>query len=329
MTPVYSIIIPIYNEEATLPILLRRLDGLLDQLDSLGEVLLIDDGSQDAGSIVCEAKARSDQRYRYLRLSRNFGHQIAITAGLDAARGDAVVVMDADLQDPPEVVHDMIAQWKTGYEIVYAERLSRAGESRFKRATADLFYRLLDRLSPVAIPRNVGDFRLVDRKVVDSFRAMPERDRFVRGMFAWLGFKQTFVQYHRLARVAGQTKYSFTKMARLAVNGLVSFSDAPLRLALWMGFSVSALALLYGCWVIAMWAAHADFVPGWASTIVVTAFLCGVNMMMTGVMGLYVGRIYDEVKGRPLYVVARSVGLDADAGATAGQNPRKLALARS
>jgi len=188
---------------------------------------------------------------------------------------------------------------------------------------------LLDRLSPVAIPRNVGDFRLVDRKVVESFRAMPERDRFVRGMFAWLGFKQTIVQYHRSARIAGQTKYPIAKMARLAINGLVSFSDAPLRLALWIGFSVSALALLYGCWVIAMWAAHADFVPGWASTIVVTAFLCGVNMMMTGVMGLYVGRIYNEVKGRPLYVVDRNVGIDADAGASSDDNPRKLTLARS
>ncbi len=328
MTPVYSIVIPVYNEEAAIPILLRRLDGLLDQLDAPGEAILVDDGSQDAGSIVCEAKARSDHRYRYLRLSRNFGHQIAITAGLDAARGDAVVVMDADLQDPPEVVHEMIAQWKAGYEIVYAERLSRAGEGRFKRATADIFYRLLDRLSPVAIPRNVGDFRLVDRKVVDSFRAMPERDRFVRGMFAWLGFKQTTVQYHRSARIAGQTKYPIAKMARLAVNGLVSFSDAPLRLALWIGFSVSAVALLYGCWVIAMWTAHADFVPGWASTIVVTAFLCGVNMMMTGVMGLYVGRIYDEVKGRPLYIVDRAVRIEPNAAAAADNNPRKIALAR-
>jgi len=327
MSPVYSIVVPIYNEETALPILLRRLDALLDQLDAPGEAILVDDGSRDTGSIVCEAKARADSRYRYLRLSRNFGHQIAITAGMDAALGDAVVVMDADLQDPPEIVHEMIAKWKAGYQVVYAERLSRAGESRFKRVTANLFYRLLDRLSPVAIPRNVGDFRLVDRKVVDSFRTMPERDRFVRGMFAWLGFSQATVQFHRQPRIAGQTKYPLVKMARLAVNGLVSFSDAPLRLALWMGMGVSTIAMLYGAWVIAMWATNADLVPGWSSIVVVVAFLGGVNMMMTGIMGLYIGRIHAEVKGRPLYVVDKMVSLDAEAAASA-ESSRKMTLVR-
>ena len=327
MGPVYSIVVPIYNEETALPILLRRLDALLDQLDAPGEAILVDDGSRDTGSIVCEAKARADSRYRYLRLSRNFGHQIAITAGMDAALGDAVVVMDADLQDPPEIVHEMIAKWKAGYQVVYAERLSRAGESRFKRVTANLFYRLLDRLSPVAIPRNVGDFRLVDRKVVDSFRTMPERDRFVRGMFAWLGFSQATVQFHRQPRIAGQTKYPLVKMARLAVNGLVSFSDAPLRLALWMGMGVSTIAMLYGAWVIAMWATNADLVPGWSSIVVVVAFLGGVNMMMTGIMGLYIGRIHAEVKGRPLYVVDKMVSLDAEAAASA-ESSRKMTLVR-
>ena len=189
MNPRYSLVVPIYNEEAVLPILLRRLDALLDRLDGPAEAIFVDDGSSDASAIVCEAKARADKRYRYIRLSRNFGHQIAITTGMDRARGDAVIVMDADLQDPPEVVIEMIAKWKEGFEIVYAERLSREGEGRFKLWTADLFYRLMARLSAVEIPRNVGDFRLVDRKVVDCFRAMPERDRFVRGMFAWLGFQ--------------------------------------------------------------------------------------------------------------------------------------------
>jgi dolichol-phosphate mannosyltransferase len=182
----------------------------------------------------------------------------------------------------------------------------------------------------VAIPRNVGDFRLVDRKVIESFKAMPERDRMVRGMFAWLGFKQTVVQFHRPARAAGETKYPIVKMLRLAIDGLVSFSDAPLRLALWGGMGVSALAMIYGSWVIAMWATHADLVPGWSSTIVVTAFLCGANMMMTGVMGLYVGRIHDEVKGRPLYVIDRAVGFEADAEAVApSRAAREIALARS
>jgi glycosyltransferase involved in cell wall biosynthesis len=317
MTPVYSIVIPIYNEERVLPILLRRLDALLDQLDAPAEAILVDDGSRDAGSIFCAAKARADQRYRYIRLSRNFGHQVAITAGMDRSGGDAVIVMDADLQDPPEVVLDMVAEWKRGFEIVYAERLSRAGESRFKRVAANLFYKLLGRLSPIEIPRNVGDFRLVDRKVVDSFRAMPERDRFVRGMFAWLGFKQTIVTFHRPPRAAGETKYPLAKQLRLAVDGLVSFSDTPLRVALWAGAAVSVMAAFYGCWVIAMWATHAELAPGWSSIIVVSAFLGGANMMMTGIMGLYVGRIYKEVKGRPLYVVDKTIGFDAQTEAAA------------
>jgi glycosyltransferase involved in cell wall biosynthesis len=314
MNPVYSLVVPIYNEEAVLPILLRRLDALLDKLDGPAEALFVDDGSSDASSIVCEAKARADKRYRYIRLSRNFGHGIAITTGMDRARGDAVIVMDADLQDPPEIVLDMAAKWREGFEVVYAERLSREGESRFKLWSADLFYRLMARLSAVDIPRNVGDFRLVDRKVVDCFLAMPERDRFVRGMFAWLGFKQTSVQFHRPARAAGDTKYPLYKMMRLAVTGVVSFSDAPLRLALWAGMGVSVLAMIYGCWVIAMWVAHADLARGWSSSIIVTAFLCGANMMMTGIMGIYVGRIYAEVKGRPLYVIDRVVGFEAEAG---------------
>jgi dolichol-phosphate mannosyltransferase len=295
MNPVYSLVVPIYNEEAALPVLLHRLDALLDKLDAPAEAIFVDDGSRDASAIVCEAKARADRRYRYIRLSRNFGHQIAITTGMDRARGEAVIVMDAD---------------REGYDVVYAERLSRAGESRFKRLSADLFYRAIARLSAVEIPRNVGDFRLVDRKALDCFRAMPERDRFVRGMFAWLGFRQTAVQFHRAPRVAGETKYPLFKMIRLAASGVISFSDAPLRLALWAGMAVSALAMLYGCWVIAMWASQADVVRGWSSTIVITAFLCGANMLMTGIMGLYVGRIYAEVKGRPLYVIDRTVGFE-------------------
>jgi glycosyltransferase involved in cell wall biosynthesis len=313
MNPVYSLVVPVYNEQAVLPMLLRRLDGLLDQLDAPAEVVFVDDGSKDASAIVCEARARDDARYRYIRLSRNFGHQIAITTGMDRARGEAVIVMDADLQDPPEVVLEMIEKWKEGYDVVYAERMTRAGESRFKLWTADLFYRLLRRLSAVEIPRDVGDFRLVDRKAVKAFLAMPERDRFVRGMFAWLGFEQTSVKFHRPPRAAGETKYPLLKMMRLAANGVVSFSDAPLRVALWAGMAVSALAMLYGCWVIAMWASSADLARGWSSSIVVTAFLCGANMLMTGIMGLYVGRIYTEVKGRPLYVIDRTAGFEADA----------------
>ena len=327
MTPTYSLIVPIYNEEAVIPILLHRLDKLLESLDAPGEVIFVDDGSRDASAIVIEGKARADPRYRLLTLSRNFGHQVAITTGMDHAAGRAVIVMDADLQDPPEVVLEMIAKWKEGYEVVHAERTSRDGEGRFKRLTADLFYRVLGLLSETPIPRNVGDFRLVDRKALDCFLAMPERDRYVRGMFAWIGFRQTAVRFHRPPRAAGETKYSLRKMIGLAASGVVSFSDAPLRLALWAGAAVSALALLYGLFVIGQWAAgDPSLMRGWSSTIVVIAFLGGANMLMTGVIGLYVGRIYAQVKGRPLYIVERAVGFD-DATVRAKRPPRKLAKA--
>src|SRR6202521_3216818 len=285
----YSIVIPVFNEEAVLPILLRRLDTLMDGLDGPAEMIFVDDASTDCSSIILQARARDDPRYRYIGLSRNFGHQIAITAGMDAAAGQAVIVMDADLQDPPEVIGEMIARWRDGYEVVYGKRLSREGESRFKRWTASLFYRFLARLSSVDIPRDVGDFRLIDRKVLDAFRAMPEQDRFVRGMFAWLGFRQTEVAFHRPPRAAGETKYPFWKMIYLALNGVLSFSDAPLRLAIWLGLAVSALAVLYGSYVIGMWFVRSDLVTGWSSTIVIISLLCGVNMLMTGIMGLYIG----------------------------------------
>lgn len=311
--PVYSLIVPIFNEEAVLPILLHRLDSLMQKLDGPAEVIIVDDGSTDAGSIVAAARARDDSRYRYLALSRNFGHQIAITAGMDVARGEAVVVMDADLQDPPEIVLELAATWRQGYEIVYAQRLSREGETRFKLWTAKLFYRFLRAMTKVDIPENVGDFRLVDRKALDAFKAMPERDRFVRGMFGWMGFRQTAVPFHRASRAAGKTHYPLAKMIRLAFDGIVSFSDMPLRLALWLGVAVSAGALAFGAWVVIEAMSNANFVAGWASTVVLLSFLSGVNLLMTGIVGLYVGRIHSEVKNRPLYVVGRAIGFEADA----------------
>jgi polyisoprenyl-phosphate glycosyltransferase len=324
----YSIVIPIFNEEAVLPILLRRIDALMDALDGPAETIFVDDGSTDCSSIVLQAKARDDDRCRYIGLTRNFGHQIAISAGMDAAKGDAVVVMDADLQDPPEVVLEMIAKWKEGYHIVCGRRLAREGESAFKRWTAGLFYRLLGRLSAIEIPSEVGDFRLVDRQALDAFRAMPEHDRFVRGMFAWLGFRAAEVAFRRPARAAGETKYPLRKMLRLAVNGVIGFSDAPLRLAIWVGMSVSALALLYGLYVVGLWIIGSDLVTGWSSTIVIVSFLCGVNMLMTGIMGLYVGRIHAEVKGRPLYVVGRRVGFERAHAAVERPSDRIAAVAR-
>ena len=324
----YSIVIPIFNEEAVLPILLRRIDTLMDQLDGPAETIFVDDGSTDCSSIVLEAKARDDHRCRYIGLTRNFGHQIAITAGMDAANGDAVIVMDGDLQDPPEVVLDMIAKWKEDYHIVYGRRLSREGESAFKRWTAGVFYRLLGRLSAIEIPNEVGDFRLVDRKALDAFRAMPEHDRFVRGMFAWLGFRAAEVAFRRPARVAGESKYPLRKMVRLAVNGVIGFSDAPLRLAIWAGMSVSGVALLYGLYVIGLSIFGSHLVTGWSSTIVIVSFLCGVNMLMTGIVGLYVGRIHAEVKGRPLYVVGRRVGFDRGRAVAETPSEQMAAVAR-
>src|SRR5579859_4493496 len=300
----YSIIIPVFNEEAVLPVLLRRLDLLLDRLSEPAEAIFVDDGSIDSGPIMLQALAKRDPRYRYIGLSRNFGHQVAITAGMDAAQGQAIIVMDADLQDPPEVVEQLIAKWEEGNDVVYARRLSRGGESRFKRATAHLFYRMLGVITTVSIPADVGDFRLLDRKVLDAFRQMPEQDRFVRGMIAWLGFRQAEVTFHRLERAAGETKYPLFKMTRLAINAALGFSDAPLRLAIWCGLAVSGFAVLYGGRVLVMWMRNdPSLVAGWSSTIVLISLLCGMNMLMTGIVGLYVGRIHAEAKRRPLYVV--------------------------
>ena len=316
----YSIVVPIFNEEAVLPILLRRLDILLgEELDGPAEVILVDDGSTDCSSIVLDAKARQDSRYRYIGLSRNFGHQIAITAGIDASSGDAVIVMDADLQDPPDLVHAMIERWKEGYDVVNARRLTRDGDSAFKRLSAQAFYRLLGKLSSIDIPNEVGDFRLMDRKVVEAFRTMPERDRFVRGMVAWLGFRQGEVTFHREARIAGETKYPLRKMLRLASSGMLGFSDLPLRLSIWVGFAVSGFAVLYGLYAIGLKLFTDSTVTGWSSTIVIVSFMCGINMLMTGIVGLYIGRIHAEVKHRPLYVIGRRTGFDRGQSSAANE----------
>ncbi len=308
--PTYSFVLPLFNEEAVLPILMHRLDALMEKLDGTAEVIFVDDGSTDTTGIVAAGRAKDDPRYRYVALSRNFGQQIAITAGIDAAEGDAVIIMDADLQDPPEVVLELAAKWREGYDIVYAQRLSREGETAMKLVTSRLFYRLMRKLTAVNIPDNVSDFRLVDRKAIEAFRAMPERDRFVRGMFGWMGFRQVAVPFHRPPRAAGQTKYSWRKLTALAFDCIVGFSDVPLRLALWMGALVSLAALTYGGWVLlsALLTGNAGMVPGWASTIVVLSLIGGINLITTGIIGLYVGRIHREVKQRPLYVIGRVEG---------------------
>jgi dolichol-phosphate mannosyltransferase len=314
----YSFVIPVFNERETLPELHRRLSEVIEQLDGEAELLFVDDCSWDGSYDLLSELGGRDPRVRVIRFARNFGHQVAITAGLDHAAGDAVIVMDADLQDPPEVVPALVARWQEGYEVVYAVRERRSGESWFKLATAAWFYRILRRIAHVDMPLDAGDFRLVDRRAVDVFRSMRERARYVRGMFSWVGFRQIGVPYERSERFAGEPKYSYRKSLTLAVDGLVSFSNAPLRAALVAGFAFSALAFLLGVFALVAKLAGAFVVPGWASILVVVSFLGGVQLTLMGMLGLYVGRIYEEVKERPIYVVRETIGFrDAPAPETA------------
>ena len=280
--PEFSIVIPVYNEQETLPAVYERLIALLERLDGSSEVILVDDGSQDASFARMMEMSAKDARFKVVQLSRNFGHQAAITAGLDFALGRAVVVMDADLQDPPEVVRAMAERWREGFDVVYGVRRARRGESRFKLATAAGFYRLLRKVS-------VGDFRFVDRKALDAYKTMRENDRFVRGMFSSVGFKQIGVPYDRDDRFAGETKFPLGKMMRFALDGIVSFSIAPLRLALALGYVVSGLSILYGFVALLLKASGAFTVPGWTSIIFVTSLLGGVQLIVLGVVGEYGG----------------------------------------
>ena len=304
----YSFVVPVFNERETLPELHRRLVAVVDGLDGDAEFLFVDDCSFDGSHEILADLRRRDSRVRVIRFARNFGHQVAITAGLDHAEGDAVIVMDADLQDPPEVVPELISHWQEGYEVVYAVRARRTGESWFKRATAAGFYRMLRRIANVEMPLDAGDFRLIDRAAVLAFRSMRERARYVRGMLTWVGFRQIGVPYERPERFAGEPKYSYRKSLTLAVDGLVSFSNAPLRVALVAGFVFSTLSFLVGVFAITAKLAGAFVVPGWASILVAVSFLGGIQLTLMGMLGLYVGRIYEEVKARPIYVVRELIG---------------------
>ncbi|HEY7178230.1 MAG TPA: glycosyltransferase family 2 protein [Gaiella sp.] len=310
MPPEYSFVVPIYNERETLDELYRRLVPVLDGLDGSAEVVLVDDGSTDGSYELMLSLHERDDRFKLVRLSRNFGHQLALTAGLDHARGNAVVMMDADLQDPPEVALELAKRWREGYAVVYAVRERREQETRTKLLTAKLYYRLLGRLTDIEIPGDAGDFRLVDRRALQAMTSMREHNRYLRGMSAWVGFDQTGVQYVRDGRYAGRSKYSLRKMLRFALDGLVSFSTAPLRLTLNVGFVVSVLAFLLGFAAILVKIFGVYAVPGWASIVVAIALLGGVQLTVLGVMGEYVAQIHEEVKRRPLYLVRDRVGLD-------------------
>ncbi len=316
----YSIVIPLYNEEGIISLLVERLQQIMSELDGPAEVVMVDDGSQDATYALVTAVTADDPRFKLIQFSRNFGHQQAITAGMDAASGDAVIIMDADLQDPPHVILEMAKKWQEGYEIVYGLRQHREGERLFKTATASMFYGLLHRIAEVETPVDVGDFRLVDRKALDAFLQMRESNRYVRGMFSWVGFRQAPVPYVREERAVGTTHYTLRKMVKLASNGIMGFSTAPLRLALGAGVFIAFAALIYGVVAIALKLAGVSLVPGYASLLFAVTFFSGIQLIVMGMVGLYVGRIYDEAKGRPLYVVRETQGFDGREGPVVWQS---------
>lgn len=306
-----SIVVPCYNEEAVLEELHSRLIAMLESVaDADFEIIYADDGSGDKTPEILRRFQTNDERVRVISLSRNFGHQLAVTAGIEHSSGDAVVIIDADLQDPPEVIPEMIARWQDGYQVVYGLRGKREGETTFKLWTAKVFYRLINRVSEVEIPLDVGDFRLIDRKVVDVLMEMPERDRFLRGMISWLGFRQVAVIYDRAARHAGQTKYPLIKMLSFAVDSVISFSFAPLRLAIWVGFLAIAGAIIGITYAFVIRFYTTTWVRGWASIFTAVLFLGGIQLVTLGIVGEYVGRIYAEVKLRPLFVVRERLGFD-------------------
>jgi polyisoprenyl-phosphate glycosyltransferase len=311
-TPTFSIVAPIFNEVDNIPLLYQRINEVMKGADDPWELVLVNDGSRDGSAEAIEALYQQDpDRVRVIHFARNFGHQIAVTAGMDYAQGDAVILIDADLQDPPEVIPQLIEKWREGYQVVYAIRAQREGESWFKLATASFFYRLLYKITDVKIPLDTGDFRLMDRKVVDAVSAMPEHSRFIRGMVSWVGFKQTGVEYSRSKRHAGTTKYPLRKMLRFAWDGITGFSYFPLQLATYLGFGIAGITLL-AILVVVYLRAFTDAEPleGQATTLVMVLFLGGVQLISLGIIGEYLGRIYNEVKARPLYIVGSTRGVE-------------------
>ncbi len=313
--PTLSLVVPVYNEHETLPTFYQRATAALETLKVPFEMIFVDDGSTDGSFEDLRALAQRDPRVRVISFSRNFGHQTAVTAGLHYARGQAVAVIDADLQDPPEFVPKMFEKWREGYQVVYAVRKTRK-EGWLKRTAYLAFYRLLRSLAYVDMPLDAGDFAVMDRRVVDELNAMPERNRFVRGIRAWVGFKQIGLEYDRAERFAGESKYSLRKLFKLAYDGVISYSFVPLRLATHLGFAISAVAFALIVYLVGLRILYGEkMIAGWTSTVVVVLFLGGVQLLSLGILGEYVGRIFDEVKRRPLYVVRETVGFENDAEA--------------
>jgi dolichol-phosphate mannosyltransferase len=303
-----SVVVPCFNEEEVLRETQRRLLSALEPLDADIEIVYVDDGSRDCTAAILHALSAGDARVRVVRFARNFGHQTAVTAGIDHSRGDAVILIDADLQDPPEVIPRMVELWREGYQVVYGVRGHRPGETLLKRSTASVFYRMINLMSDVPIPLDTGDFRLLDRCVADVLRDMPERHRFIRGMVSWVGFRQCPVYYERNARFAGESKYPLGKMIRFALDGVTSFSTVPLRWATWAGLAAAGISLLGILYALITRLMTNSWVPGWAAIFVAILFVGGVQLLSLGAIGEYVGRIYGEAKGRPLYIVAERLG---------------------
>ncbi|RME97496.1 MAG: glycosyltransferase [Chloroflexi bacterium] len=308
----YSIVAPCWNEEGNLPELYRRVTEVMDQTGEPWELVLINDGSTDRTPQIMRELHAADRRVHIVDFARNFGHQLAVTAGMDYAQGDAVILIDSDLQDPPELILEMIEKWKAGYEVVYAVREERKGETWFKLMTAKLFYRLIYRITDVDIPLDTGDFRLMDRKVVQQMRNMKEHHRFIRGMTSWVGFKQTGVTYVREERFAGETKYPLRKMVRFAITAITGFSIFPLQLATFMGFFIAILSALFIVGAIIARLSGGQAFAGQATTLVMVLFLGAIQLISLGIIGEYLGRIYDEVRGRPLYVVNETIGFETN-----------------
>jgi glycosyltransferase involved in cell wall biosynthesis len=305
--PVISVVVPLYNEEGNVDELVRRIAGIAANIEGAPsyEIVLVNDGSRDGTLVKLYTLLSQYPQLVIVDLSRNFGHQLAATAGLDTARGDAVILMDGDLQDPPELINDFVAKWREGFDVVYAVRRSRRGESFFKLLTARLFYRTIKRLTNVAIPVDTGDFRLMSRRVVDALGQVRERHRFLRGLVSWIGFRQTGIEYDRAERLSGETKYPFSKMLKFAIDGVTSFSEIPLRFATYFGFITSGFAFLYAIFVILEKYIFHWNTPGYTSMMVTILFFGGVQLIGIGILGEYIGRIYDEIKARPLYLVQK------------------------
>lgn len=318
--PVLSVVLPVYNEETIIPELYHRIIQALGGLCESYEVVFVNDGSKDRSLQLLYDLAAQDRRVKVVNFSRNFGHQVAITAGLDYSRGQAVIVMDADLQDPPEVIPALVAKWREGYDVVYAVRTERTGEGTVKRGTAALFYRLLRSVAKVDIPVDTGDFRLMSRRAVDALQRLRERHRFVRGLSSWIGFRQTAVPFVREARFAGETKYPLAKMVKLAFDGITAFSFVPLQFATYLGFAAASVSFCYIVYAILQKVLTDAPVLGWASLIVAILFIGGVQLITLGIMGEYIGRIYEEIKQRPLYIVADTVGFTGEIEAEQGEN---------